>query len=301
MESTRTPRQRVLFVVRVTLLAAVALVIAVPCGLGFAFMGALTAPGCGGETNPAALGLAYEEVSFPSGEFGRGIPAYWIPGEPGAITVIAVPTGSAGRGDRLDEIAVYQRAGANVLTFNARGCMAPVSNSLGYRDADAVGDALAYVRARPDADADRVGLHGFSAGGATVLMAAARLPELAFVVSQGGYHDFPAQIEQNAPYHLPLGMGALFRVGALIGYRVMTGDDIGVLRPISVIDQIDAPILLIYGTGEPGLDGARQMQRAGGERVTLWEVPGAGHGNYIAVAGADYEARIRRFLASSAP
>lgn len=281
---------------RVSLAIIVPIVLLVPCGLGYSFITALTLPGCGGGADPASRGLAYSEVRFPSSEFGRDIPAYWIPATPGVRTVIAVPTGGVARGDRLDEIAAYHRLGINVLTFSGRGCLAPVTNSLGYLDVLPVGDALAYLRTRPDVT--QIGIHGFSAGGATAIMAAARYPELAWVVSAGGYHDFPAQIEQNTPYHLPLGMGALFRFGALLGYRLNVGLDMSVLSPINAIDDIDAPILLIYGTNEPGLAGARDMARIGGANVRLWEVPGAGHGNYVQVAGDEYARRIEAFLSA---
>jgi len=294
----RTTRQRLVFIVRTALLILVPLLLILPCALGYGFINLLTGTGCGGEINPDVIGLAYEDASFRSSEFGRDIPAYWIPASPGDLTVIVVPTGgAAARGDRMSEIEVYHRAGVNVLTFSARGCIGTVNNSLGYLEVDAVGDALTYLQSRSDINRNQIGLHGFSAGGATVIMAAARFAEdVAWAVSEGGYHDFPAQIEQNAPYALPFGMGLLFRVGAHIGYRVTIGHDMSVLSPVSVIDEIESPVLLIYGTLEPGLEGAREMARVGGENVELWEVEGATHGSYINTAPNEYAQQIREFL-----
>lgn len=274
------------------------LVLLLPFGLGISFIMVLTAPGCGGGEDPAVMGWAYENVSFPSSEFaGRDIPAYWIPAEqPSGLTVIFVPTNGA-RGGRFDEVGAYRAAGVDVLMYSARPCIAPVSNSLGYLEANAVGDALAYLRARPDVDTARVGLHGFSAGGAAALMAAAKLPDIAWVVSEGGYHDFTAQIDSNIPAALPPLFWQLFRWGALLGYRVNVGVEMSVLSPINAIDDIAAPVFLIYGTNEPGLAGAREMTRVGGDNVRLWEVPGATHGGYMGAAGAEYAQRIEAFLA----
>ncbi|MCZ2094783.1 MAG: hypothetical protein LC121_00645, partial [Anaerolineae bacterium] len=117
----RTIRQRASFVVRAGLRALVAVALIVPTALGAAFMLALTAPVCGGETAPP---MAYEDVSFPSSEFGRETPAYFIPAEQAnGATVIVVPTGSAGRGDRMAEIAVYHAGGFAVLTYSGRTCV----------------------------------------------------------------------------------------------------------------------------------------------------------------------------------
>ncbi len=297
----RTPQQRIRFIATVTLAMVIPLLLGLPFALGFGFISVLTAPGCSGGSDPASMGWTVETVSFPSSEFaGQAITADWIPADnPSGLSLIFVPTNGA-RGGRLDEMSVYHAAGVNILTYDARTCLAPVSNSLGYQEADAVGDALAYLHTRADVDTTKIGLHGFSAGGAATLMAAARFNEqIAWVVSEGGYHDFGAEIDANSIAHLPLGLGALFRLGALYGYRVTVGVDMSVLSPIDAIDDIDAPVLLIYGTNEPSLEGAREMQRSGGENVTLWEVPGATHGGYIAAVGVqEYEERIKAFLSA---
>jgi len=293
----RSAAQRIAFVLRVTLLVTIPLILVIPAALGWSFIAVLTAPGCAPGADPAMMGWRYENVGFLSSEFGRDIPAYFIPADtPSGLTAIFVPTGGA-RGGRLDEMRVFHDAGVNVLTYDARTCLAPVTNSLGYLEADAVGDALAYLGTRPDVDPAGIGLFGFSAGGAAANMAAARFnDQIAWLVSEGGYHDFNAEIDQNALVHLPLGMGSLFRFGALIGYRVSVGVDMSVLSPVSAMEDIDAPVLLIYGTDEPSLAGAREMARIGGENVTLWEVPGATHGSYIWTAPEEYARRINDFV-----
>jgi dienelactone hydrolase len=289
----RTLRQRAIFVVRASVVALIALALILPTALGAVFMATLTAPVCGGETMPP---MAHETISFPSSEFNRPTPAYFIPAErlnaDGAgATVIVVPTGNAGRGDRMAEIAVYHAGGFHVLTYSSRACVGRAANSLGYKEAAQVGDALAYLGTRPDVDPNRIGIHGFSAGGAAAIMAAARFPALRAIVAEGGYHDFVAEVERNTPS--TLWFAPLFRFGARLSYHVTTGDDMSVLSPISVIGQIaPRPILLIYGTNEPGVDSARLQQAAAGSNAQLWEVAGAGHGNYAQVAADEYVQRV---------
>lgn len=58
-------------------------------------------------------------------------------------------------------------------------------------------------------------------------------------------------------------------------------------------------MLLVYGTNEPGMRGAVIMRdaavQAGNPNVELWQVQGAGHGNYIEVAGDAYRIRVVAF------
>lgn len=296
MKPVRTLRQRILFVVRITLFALVLLALLIPTALGAGFIAALTAAVCSGGPVPPML---YEAVSFLSSEFNRPTSAYFIPAAlPNAATIIVVPTGNAGRGDRMAEIVVYHEGGFNVLTYDSRTCVGGAANSLGYREALQVADALAYLQTRPDVDANRIGIHGFSAGGASALMAAARFPELRAVVAAGGYHDFRDEIERNTPERL--WFAPFFRVGAFGAYRLITGEDIGVLSPISTIAQIaPRPILLIYGTNEPSLNGGRLQQAAAGANAQLWEIPGATHGSYLTDAPDEYRQRVLAFMTAA--
>lgn len=293
----RSLRQRVVFVLRPVLVAGILLVLLLPFLSGFMFMTVLTRSGCASASvNPADWGMTAEDVTFLSSEFDLPTPAYFIPAEaPNGATVIVVPTNSVRRGDRMHEIEVYHQHGYQVLTYDARSCIASVPSSLGYREVPQVGDALAYLASRPDVDTNRIAIHGFSAGGALAIMAAARYPELRAVVAQGGYHDFEDQLDDNSAY---LGvLGGFHRLGAHLGYRLNTGDDMSVLSPLRAIPQIaPRPILLVYGTNEPSLAGARLQQIAAGSNATLWEVPGAGHGNYLATAPEDYERIVIGFM-----
>jgi len=297
MKTTRTLRQRITFIVTGALLPLVILGTVAPMVFGTRFMGGLIAPDCGGETTPP---MPYEDVSFPSTEFpGHATSGYFIPanGSNGA-TVIVLPTGSAGRGDRMAEIAVYHDAGINVLSYSSRACVGNVGSTLGYKEAKQVGDALAYLMTQRDVDASRIAIHGFSAGGAAAIMAAAQFSVIKAVVAEGGYHDFAVEVDQNA--NNVLWFAPFFRLGARLSYRLTTGDDLSVLSPVSLIGQIaPRPILLIYGTNEPSLPGARLELVAARSNATLWEVPGATHGSYIYTAPDEYKQRVTAFITAA--
>ncbi len=129
-------------------------------------------------------------------------------------------------------------------------------------------------------------------------MAAARFPALKAVVAEGGYGNFVENALDPGPSTgLIRCFWALFQGTTRLVYRLVTGLDINLLSPVSVIGQIaPRPVLLIYGSKEASLPGGRQQQAAAGANTTLWIVPGAGHGNYITVAPAEYEARIVAFF-----
>jgi fermentation-respiration switch protein FrsA (DUF1100 family) len=285
------------FVIRTAFLLIVGLLLMLPCLLGFIFMIALTRPACGPDTDPAEHGTEREDVRFPSSELAADYLGYFLPGENGA-TIIVVPTHFSGRGDRIDDIIAYHRSGYGVLTYRSRSCLG-LPHSLGYAEVTAVGDALTYLRTRVDIDITRVAIHGFSAGGAASLMAFARYPELRAAIAQGGYHDFSASLVEDAqPFGL---MRGLFDFSARLTYRLAVGQDISVLSPISAVrESAPRPILLIYGSTEVSLGGAREMQAVDPARITLWEVPGAGHGDYISMASEeDYSRRVRDFLTAA--
>jgi pimeloyl-ACP methyl ester carboxylesterase len=285
------------------LIAALALLIAaLPTLVGVLLMVAITFPRCGGETRPP---VAYEDVSFPSAELNRLTRAFFIPGTRSngqlAPTVIVLPTLALGRGDRMDEALAYHARGFHVLTLDSRACVGRTSPTLGAAEARQVGDALAYLAARADVDMARIGLHGFSAGGAAALMGAAQFPAAAAIVAQGNYSNFAASLYESTGELGLLKPG--FDFGARLGYRLMTGLPIDGLDVVAAMPAVaPQPVLLVYGSLEGSLESGRELLAAGlaaGGDVILWEVPGASHGNYLQVAGAEYGRRVGDFMAAA--
>lgn len=292
------------FVIRVTAMALALIGVLTPFIGGVGFMVTLTAPVCGGSGDPSSYGLTYDDVRIPAPSINAELAAYFFPavGERAKGTIIGVPTGASGRADRLHELRFFVEAGYNVIAYESRTCAAGVINSLGRLEVVQVGDVLAYLGARGDIDMSRIGAHGFSAGGATAIMAGTGYRQIAAVVAQGGYHDFWDEILYNTRSldRVPL-LGHVFRFGTRIGYRLTTGLEIDQSDPLAAVQlPYQRPKLLVYGTNEPGLRGALIMRdaavRTGHTQVELWQVPGAGHGDYVSAAGEGvYSARVVEF------
>lgn len=288
------PRGYWLRLARAFVLALALALFALPFGAGLLSAWGLTRIPCFPGVSPDAWGMAYEDVSFPST---RGITqrGYFIPGDRRA-TVMIVPAFNLGRGAELHYADVFHRAGFNVLTYNSRVCTSQGWMSLGYQEAEDVAAAYEYLRSRPDVDPLRVGLHGYSAGGAAALMAMPRLPAVGSVSAEGGYHDYAAMLGLGSAVTF---FDSLFQTGVVFGYRLATGDDVSVLSPLAAIRQIGArPVLLIYGSREISLSGARVMlqeAQAHGVPAELWVVEGADHGDYLTVARQEFERRVVAF------
>jgi dienelactone hydrolase len=275
-----------------TAVALVALLLALPVGLGFAAIAGVMRSPCGADTDPATLGLVYERVSLPASALGRNMRSYFFPGTNGA-TVIIPPALSSSASGQLAEVALFQQNGYSVLTYESRPCMG-LPHSLGYNEVAEVGDALAYLSTRPDVDPQRVAIHGFSSGGATAIMAAARFPQIAAVIAMGGYADFDHYLDEQIA---GLWYGPLFRLGADAAYWLTVGQPMTLLSPLAAASEIaPRPLLLIYGSNEPSLAGGREQLAAAGDTAQWWEVPGATHGSYIYTAPDEFAARTIAFL-----
>lgn len=267
-----------------------------PLLLGFMTTWALTHAPCSSGSVPSSVGMTdFEAISFYSPSLNKNVSGYFVHGTNG-VTIILPPALNSGAGNWRQDYVVLNRFGYNLLNYESRNCVGQ-TNTLGYAEVDQVGDALNFLAARPDVDMNRIGIHGFSAAGATSIMAAARYTHLRAVVAMGGYHDFGATLdaETRGTWY-----GPLYAAGARAGYRAATGLDMAVLSPVSVIDQIaPRPILLIYGTNEPSLPGAYLKQEIAGSNAELWVVEGAGHGTYWDMGPAAFEQRVIPFLDSA--
>lgn len=280
---------------RLTLVALVGMLFFLPFLLGLLTIWGLTHPPCSPGRDPSAFNPAYEDIAFSSTK-GLRLTGYFIPGA-NTATIIIVPTFASGRGGGYDYARVFNQAGFNVLMFDGRVCTAQGWISLGYQEVEDVEAAYRYLETRGDIDLTRIGLHGFSSAEATAIMAAAQMPEIRSISVEGGYHDYADTLGLNdGSDNLLI---RLYQFGVAGGYRVITGDDIRVLSPISVIDRLPPrPLLLIYGDREVSLPGAKLMldkALATGVQAELWIVPGADHGDYLAVAPDEYVQRVIAF------
>lgn len=248
-----------------------------PLWLGYQMFTVMTNISCNITTNPDAYGLSYESITVKTAE-NLDLPAYFFPAETDATVMIAGGYGSDAS-YMLPYVAMFHDVGLNVLLLEPRVCVG-LPSTFGYLEAQDMVAAYDYLTTRDDVDPMRVGTHGFSAGGAAALYAAAQVPEIRAVAPMGNYSDFYNVFGRIMPRDNFV--ERLYKYGARVGYERSTGVLVKDLRPIEAVKQIaPRPILFIYGSVEPALGGGRDMYAVAGDTAQFWLVEGVGHGGYI--------------------
>lgn len=248
------------------------------------------------ECAPAAAGLPVTAVSFVTtdGLTLRG----WFAGAGRGAAVVLVHGLNGNRCGVLADAGLLWQAGFDVLLFDLRGCGESAGElvTLGYREVEDVRAAVAFVRQQPGVV--KVGLLGHSLGGATVLRAAARLPEVDAVVAQSAFSSLEDNIANGV--EKVVGLPA-FPFAPLVVYfaEQASGLRASDVRPIDDLAAIaPRPLLLVHGALDDLMPvaNAYALQAASPGPVELYILPDAGHGNLPQVGGAEYAARITTFL-----
>jgi pimeloyl-ACP methyl ester carboxylesterase len=251
------------------------------------FVYAITHPYC-----PAALESrsGYQSVTIRTQD-GLQLQGWYRPPENGSVILILAGIGvNRDEGIPLAELVVAHGYGA--LTLEDRSCRGGVATA-GYKEAEDAVVATDFLLAQPGVDA--VGIIGFSAGGAAAIRAAALDGRILAVVAEGQFSELEDILSrQKQPWYSVDRQIGFFMA---LFYRMWTGVSVGELRPVADIAAISPrAVFLIFGEKEMNDTDATDQLAAAGEPKQLWVVPGAGHGQYLQIAGAEYERRLIAFF-----
>jgi len=252
------------------------------------------------EDTPRAYGLSYEEVTFRSRDglllYGNLIPAL----EAEHRGTIVFCHGQAGSMNRdVAWVPPFHEAGFNVLMFDFRGHGRSEGEivSLGHFERLDLMGAIDFLARR---GVGRVGVIGFSMGGAVAMSMAKETPNIAAVVSDSGYASLQrvlvgASLEQGIPY--PLAQVTAILILKYANLRLKT--DLSEYEPRRQADaDFDCPLLAIQGNEDPYVpvsDIEDLVQRAGGH-AELWSVAGVGHRATREQYPEDYRQRVLAFF-----
>jgi fermentation-respiration switch protein FrsA (DUF1100 family) len=271
-------------------------------------------------TTPAALGLAYHEVSFRSRGDGLLLRGWFIPGllpdgRMSARRVMIVVHGArTNRADPgtgvLDFSAELARHGFAVLAFDLRGMgqSPPAPLSMGYFEQRDVLGAVDFLRSGPLpyprlGRPQVIGGWGVSMGAATLLLAAAREPAMRAVVADSAYADILPILEREIPARS--GLPPAVTPGIVLAAWTLYGIDYRAIRPVDVVARIaPRPLLFIQGAADTFIPPSTARVLTAAARVPhahvqLWLVAGATHAQGFHVAGQAYVRRVIAFLRAS--
>lgn len=249
---------------------------------------------------PAGLDETPEEAEFES-DSETLLSGWWFAHGP-APSVVLAHGAFEHRGGVADCVAPLRAAGYNVLSFDfrGRGNSGGGPSTLGWRETADLRAALAWVRARPEAAGQPLGVVGFSMGASAAVFAAAAEPDLAVLVLDSAYATMASTMDAHLSAFLGPCAGVLGAPVRYFGRRLMNLEPARV-RPVDVAAALaPRPVLLIHGADDrmTPVHNSSDLQAAIGEGAQLWVVPGARHCQARRVAPREYWARVLACLAS---
>jgi fermentation-respiration switch protein FrsA (DUF1100 family) len=252
-------------------------------------------------TDEPPEGMA-EEVSFPSAEDSIRISGWFFkaPGPDRAPAIVLCHGIWTGRRECLPLALRFRAAGYNVLCFDfrAHGLSDGRFTSVGHHETNDVLGAVAFLTRRPEVDATRIGVLGFSMGAAAAIQAAARSNHIAALVADSSYADFldaakySFRLVTRVP-HFPLAPLAMTWA------KLIVHVDASQLRPIDVIGGISPrPVLITHGVEDEivPVRHAHTLFKAANEPKELWTVPDAHHVGARDTDPDAYFLRVKRFF-----
>jgi fermentation-respiration switch protein FrsA (DUF1100 family) len=289
--SKRSCLRLVVFTILVILIAYLIL----NTGLALMFILALTSPPCNPSPDPIDQVLPPQENWLTTYD-GHKLRFWYYPPQNGAaIIALGGMGGSLGR--QLPPVDFLIEAGYGVLQIDSRACaMPPTTVTLGYSETFDAATGIAFLSEQPEVD--RIGIMGFSMGGATAIRTAARSPEVMAVIAEGGYYNLGANfLKPDSPESLP---SKIFLYTLVAAYRMRTGIDPYIVSPIDDLPLISPrPVLLIYGEHEVAAGRGDLQYDAALQPKTLWIIPGGSHGRNYQVSPQEYQSRILNFFNQS--
>ena len=251
---------------------------------------------------PSEYRAEYENVCFTTGD---GIalkgwlvkPARVRTRSPGIIICHGV---GANKSDFTELAAALSRRGfyALLFDFRAHGESGGSRSSLGYHEQKDVDAALRFLKEKREIDPKRIGIYGFSLGGSTAILAAAKTGAFSAVVVDSAFSSLRDQARTAITgfYHLP---SFPFLHLAVLGYELYFQTGIDTVSPVAAIADISpVPVLIIAGEGDQLIpaENGRSLYAAARDPKELWIIPGADHGGTLAAGGAAYGKRVGEFF-----
>ena len=226
---------------------------------------------------PSEQDLTYEDVEFHSKD-GTVLRGWWIPAPSRKVVVFAHGRNS-GRWMASRFLRPLHDAGFNVLTFDFRAHAGSDGDfsSLGFHEQE---DLIAAIDFAAGKNMERIGLAGYSMGGATGILAMARDERVQAGLFESAFANVSDQIADNAA---SMGVPRWPLVPLVLAHYAYRGNmDLTRMNPEDVIGSIaPRPVLLIHGDQDPviSIEHGYRLLEAAGEPRDHWWIPGGSHVN----------------------
>lgn len=250
---------------------------------------------------PSDVGVTqWEDVIFNSTD-GLQLSGWFIPPDSkNRAAIIFVHGLGANRQAFLDQAAMLNTHGYGALLIDLRnhGKSQGTITTLGYLEVEDIRGAVQYLLTRSEVDPQRIGLMGHSMGAGTVIRAAARIPEVRFVITESAYTSLTDNITEGVRDLTGLPPFPFAPLLIWFGERE-TGVSMQQVRPIDDVPLIaPRPILFIHGQQDSTIPvrNSLQLYQAAHEPKQLYLVPNAGHVDLVEADPQEFERQVVGFL-----
>ncbi len=240
------------------------------------------------DDTPARYGIPYHDTALTTSD-GLTLRAWYTPPQNGIVVLVAHGYSTMRPAD-IHSLFARNQYGVVSWDSRAHGESEGETCTFGYYEALDVEAALDFALSQPGVE--RVGAWGGSMGGATVIMAAARRPEIGAVVADSAYAALADELEIMVRL-------ALLRPLVRFFAEREVGISIHDVRPEEVIGHISPrPVFIIQGLADTTVppESGERLYNAAGEPKSLWVEPDVGHLEMMRKFPAEYERRITTFF-----
>lgn len=195
------------------------------------------------EKTPKDAGMeTFEEVGLTTAD-GIFIAGWFVPAKtPSGAAVLVLHGYPADKSDLLDRAAfLHERYDLLFIDFRYFGKSGGSYSTVGAREVE---DALAAIAELERRGIERIGVYGFSMGGAVALTALDRTDAVDAVVAEAPYADLRLIGEEPYRYLGPFRGPAAWLTGLLA--KLAFGVDVDKVSPEASAARTDVPVLLIH-------------------------------------------------------
>jgi fermentation-respiration switch protein FrsA (DUF1100 family) len=253
------------------------------------------------EEDPNDLGLEYEAVTFLSREDKLELHGWHLPSQDDKRIVIMVHGADMHRADpNIDMLGIASdlvNNGFNLLMFDLRGHGESEGERLsaGYYETRDLTGAVDFVKTL---GYEHIGVLGFSMGGATALMSAAKNSDIDCVVADSSYADMTEIMKRE--FKERSGMPGFLLPPMLFMVKIMYGVDFNAVKPIEAVPNISPrPVMFIHGEDDtfvPPEHARRLYQASQNPANELWIAPDSTHVKSYINNKEEYINRVTTFL-----
>ena len=240
---------------------------------------------------PSDLGLKYEEVSFKSAD-GIKLSGWLIPNNKTKAAIIVMHGYPADKANLLG-IAEFLTNDFNVLLFDFRsfGKSEGKYTTAGYLEKNDLLGAVRYLD--EEKNITKIGLYGFSLGGAVALMTNHK--NVKVIVTDSAYARLSHMVEHmyRIFFIFKYPLVYLTKLYGILFLKVNVDD----ASPVDNMKNIKVPILLIHAEKDSQIpvDEAYLLHDAN-KNAELWIVENAEHGMTHSINPEKYERRVLEFF-----